>query len=92
MRDVPVALDFPFSTLEDRPAVVTLTGIDYDGLDRSIDVQVSRLRHRLSDDASQPELIKTVRGEAQPTKGSGDQQQRSGGSDEDEPPEILCGC
>ena len=31
--------------------------------DRAIDVQVSRLRHRLQDDARQPVLIKTVRGE-----------------------------
>jgi len=31
--------------------------------DRAIDVQVSRLRHRLQDDARQPSLIKTVRGE-----------------------------
>jgi two-component system OmpR family response regulator len=32
-------------------------------LDRSIDVQVSRLRRRLRDDAKEPLLIKTVRGE-----------------------------
>jgi len=31
--------------------------------DRAIDVQVSRLRHRLNDDAKEPALIKTVRGE-----------------------------
>jgi two-component system OmpR family response regulator len=31
--------------------------------DRSIDVQVSRLRHRLNDDAAQPAIIKTVRGQ-----------------------------
>ena len=31
--------------------------------DRSIDVQVSRLRHRLGDDAKEPAIIKTVRGE-----------------------------
>jgi two-component system, OmpR family, response regulator len=30
--------------------------------DRAIDVQVSRLRHRLGDDAKEPALIKTVRG------------------------------
>ena len=29
--------------------------------DRAIDVQVSRLRHRLGDDAKEPEIIKTVR-------------------------------
>ena len=32
-------------------------------LDRSLDVQVSRLRHRLGDDPRDPRLIKTVRGE-----------------------------
>ncbi len=32
-------------------------------LDRSIDVQVSRLRRRLRDDAKEPALVKTVRGE-----------------------------
>ena len=31
--------------------------------DRSIDVQVSRLRHRLGEDAKEPEIIKTVRSE-----------------------------
>lgn len=31
--------------------------------DRSIDVQVSRLRQRLGDDAKEPHLIKTIRGE-----------------------------
>jgi two-component system, OmpR family, response regulator len=31
--------------------------------DRSIDVQVSRLRNRLRDDAKEPAIIKTVRGE-----------------------------
>jgi two-component system OmpR family response regulator len=31
--------------------------------DRAIDVQVSRLRQRLRDDAREPRIIKTVRGE-----------------------------
>ena len=31
--------------------------------DRAIDVQVSRLRHRLRDSAKEPALIKTVRGQ-----------------------------
>ena len=35
---------------------------DYDGLDRSIDVYISRLRHKLGDDPSAPHYIKTVRG------------------------------
>ena len=31
--------------------------------DRSIDVQISRLRRRLGEDAKEPAIIKTVRGE-----------------------------
>jgi len=38
-----------------------LHGIDHDGLDRSIDMRISRLRRRLGDDAEQPTRIKTVR-------------------------------
>jgi two-component system, OmpR family, response regulator len=36
--------------------------IEHDGLDRSIDMRVSRLRKRLGDDADHPRRIKTVRG------------------------------
>jgi two-component system OmpR family response regulator len=36
---------------------------DASPFDRSIDVQVSRLRNRLSDQAKEPSIIKTVRGE-----------------------------
>jgi two-component system OmpR family response regulator len=47
-----------------RDQLVDLTqGREADALDRSIDVQVSRLRHRLGDDPKDPKLIKTVRGE-----------------------------
>ena len=35
---------------------------DYDGLDRSIDVYVSRLRQKLGDEPASPHYIKTVRG------------------------------
>ena len=38
-------------------------GIEYDGLDRSIDVLVSRLRRKLGDTPTQPEKIKTVWGQ-----------------------------
>ena len=38
-------------------------GREADPLDRSIDIQVSRLRHRLGDDSADPQIIKTVRGE-----------------------------
>lgn len=37
-------------------------GRDLGPLDRSLDVQISRLRQRLNDDGKQPAIIKTVRG------------------------------
>ncbi|AVG14528.1 MULTISPECIES: two-component system response regulator RstA [Chromobacteriaceae] len=38
-----------------------MRGVDYDGLDRSIDVAISRLRKKLGDNPSEPFRIKTVR-------------------------------
>ena len=38
-----------------------LRGIEYDGLDRSIDVRISRIRPKIGDDPMHPRLIKTVR-------------------------------
>jgi two-component system response regulator RstA len=35
--------------------------IEYDGLDRNIDIRISKLRKKLGDDSKYPELIKTVR-------------------------------
>ena len=37
-------------------------GIEHDGLDRSIDMRISRLRKLLGDNADNPRRIKTVRG------------------------------
>ncbi len=37
-----------------------LRGFSYDGMDRTVDTLVSRLRKKLSDDASKPEKIKTI--------------------------------
>jgi len=46
-----------------RDQLLDLTqGRESGPFDRSIDVLVGRLRRRLSDDANQPELIKTIRG------------------------------
>ena len=42
--------------------VTEMRGIAYDGLDRSIDISISRLRKKLGDNASRPARIKTVRG------------------------------
>lgn len=38
-----------------------LRGVSYDGMDRSIDVAISRLRRKLYDNALEPFRIKTVR-------------------------------
>jgi len=39
-----------------------LRGVEYDGLDRTIDISISRLRKKLNDCTSKPERIKTVWG------------------------------
>jgi DNA-binding response OmpR family regulator len=39
-----------------------LHGVRYDGLDRSIDLRVSRLRKKIGDDPLQPRRIKSIRG------------------------------
>jgi two-component system OmpR family response regulator len=49
-------------TLERSRLMEHTRGRDLGPMDRSLDVQVSRLRQRLQDDGKQPELIKTVRG------------------------------
>lgn len=40
--------------------VKALRGIDYDGMDRSIDIRISRLRKKLHDNAQEPYKIKTI--------------------------------
>ena len=40
--------------------VTQLRGIEYDGLDRSIDIRISRLRKKLHDNMAQPFRIKTI--------------------------------
>ena len=39
-----------------------IQGIAYDGLDRSIDLRISRLRKKIGDDPNHPQRIKSVRG------------------------------
>jgi two-component system response regulator RstA len=47
----------------DRERIYTeLRGIIYDGIDRSMDLRVARLRRKLGDDGKQPERIKSIRG------------------------------
>lgn len=47
----------------DRDTILSfIRGIEYDGLDRSVDVRISRLRKKLGDDSAKPYRIKTVWG------------------------------
>ena len=39
-----------------------LVGVPYDGVDRSIDLRISRLRRKLKDNPSHPDRIKSIRG------------------------------
>lgn len=39
----------------------TTRGIEYDGLDRSIDVRISKIRKKIGDDLGKPSRIKTIR-------------------------------
>src|SRR5262245_7199069 len=62
-RLLRVLLDHPHRVLT-RDQLLNLTqGRDADAFDRSVDLLVSRLRHRLRDDAREPRYIKTVRSE-----------------------------
>jgi DNA-binding response OmpR family regulator len=51
-------------TILSRDEIMTSArGIEHDGLDRSIDMRISRLRKLLDDNADNPHRIKTVRGQ-----------------------------
>ncbi len=41
---------------------IDLRGGEWDGLDRSIDIAVARLRRKLGDDGKHPQIVKSVRG------------------------------
>lgn len=56
-------LDHPNRVLNRDQLTEMIHGREAEAYDRAIDVQISRLRHRLHDDSREPELIKTVRGE-----------------------------
>ena len=58
-----VFLSHPNSVLTRDQLMDLMMSRDAAPFDRAIDVQVSRLRHRLGEDAKEPALIKTVRGE-----------------------------
>ncbi|MCC7079196.1 MAG: response regulator transcription factor [Burkholderiales bacterium] len=55
-------LDHPNRTLTRDQLIDLMLDRDAGPFDRAIDVQVSRLRHRLRDRGKEPALIKTVRG------------------------------
>jgi two-component system OmpR family response regulator len=56
-------LSHPNRTLNRDQLIDLMLSRDAAPFDRSIDVQVSRLRHRLANDPNEPSIIKTVRGE-----------------------------
>jgi len=58
-----IFLSHPNHVLTRDQLMLLAKGREADPLDRSIDIQVSRLRHRLGDDSADPQIIKTVRGE-----------------------------
>lgn len=61
-RLLMIFLSHPNRVLNRDQLMDLCQGRDADPFDRSIDVQVSRLRQRLGDDAREPGIIKTVRG------------------------------
>ncbi|WP_173063434.1 response regulator [Sulfurimicrobium lacus] len=60
-RLLRIFLNHPNRVLSRDQLMDMMRGRETDPFERSIDVQVSRLRHRLADDAKEPALIKTVR-------------------------------
>ncbi|HVK56687.1 MAG TPA: response regulator [Burkholderiales bacterium] len=62
-RLLRVFLDYPNRVLSRDQLMDQMHGRQGEAFDRSIDVQISRLRQRLGDDAREPVLIKTVRQE-----------------------------
>lgn len=62
-RLLKIFVERPHRVLNRDQLMDLLHGRDNEPFDRSIDVQVSRLRQRLGDDAREARLIKTVRGE-----------------------------
>ena len=58
-----IFLSHPNHVLSRDQLMVLAKGREADPTDRTIDIQVSRLSHRLGDDPADPKIIKTVRGE-----------------------------
>lgn len=49
-------------TLSRNDIYLQIHGMKYDGMDRSIDLRISRLRKKIGDDPARPQRIKSVRG------------------------------
>lgn len=62
-RLLKIFLQHPNRILSRDQLSLLTKGRDADPLDRSIDLQISRLRQKLEDDAKNPALLKTVRNE-----------------------------
>lgn len=62
-RLLHIFLSHPQRVLTRDQLMDLMKGRETEAFDRSIDVQVSRLRRRLREDAREPQLIKTVRAE-----------------------------
>ena len=62
-RLLRIFLDHPNRVLTRDQLIDLMLSRDAAPFDRAIDVQVSRLRHRLREDAKEPAIIRTVRGE-----------------------------
>jgi two-component system OmpR family response regulator len=60
-RLLRIFLSHPNRILTRDQLVELMSSRDAEAFDRAIDVQVSRLRHRLREDAREPAIIKTVR-------------------------------
>lgn len=58
-----IFLDSPRRVLSRDQLMTQMEGRDWTPDERAIDIQISRLRKRLREDAREPQLIKTVRGE-----------------------------
>jgi two-component system OmpR family response regulator len=56
-------LDHPGQVLTRDQLIELMLSRDADPFDRALDVQISRLRQRLREDAREPSIIKTVRGQ-----------------------------
>jgi two-component system OmpR family response regulator/two-component system response regulator RstA len=54
--------DHAGQTLSRNDIHQAIHGMKYDGIDRSIDLRISRLRRKLGDDPVKPQRIKSVRG------------------------------